>query len=142
MSIAGFSLGDTFEEAALSEADQKIKDLFVKNGFYDADVQVKKELNSDLVSITIQVDTGKRARFDMPEIHGETKLPEATIVRATGWRVILIHRWKHVTQALLDNGATGVRKKYQKNDRLSATVDLEKIDSRRRDGASEGDSEH
>jgi outer membrane protein assembly complex protein YaeT len=130
MSTAGFSLGDTFDEAALPEADQKIKDLFVKNGFYDSSVHVEKELdpNSQLVSITIQVDPGKRARFEMPDIHGETKLPEAAILRATGWRIILIHRWRHVTQALTDNGPTGVQKKYQKKDHLSATVDLEKID--------------
>jgi outer membrane protein insertion porin family len=130
MSVAGFSLGDTFDENALPEADKKLKELFVRNGFYDADVHVEKELdpNSQLVSITIQVDPGKRARFEMPEIHGETKLPEATILRATGWRVILIHRWRHVTQALMDKGVDGVKKKYQKKDRLSVTVDLENID--------------
>lgn len=130
MSVAAFSLGDTFDENALPEADKKLKGLFVRNGFYDAGVHVEKELdpNSQLVSITIRVDPGKRARFEAPEIHGETKLPEGTILRATGWRVILIHRWRHVTQALMDNGATGVKKKYQKKDRLSATVDLEKID--------------
>jgi outer membrane protein insertion porin family len=130
MSVAGFSLGDSFDEGALPEANKKLEDLFVKNGFYGATVQVEKQLdpNSQLVSITIQVKPGKRARFEMPEIHGETKLPESTILRATGWRVILIHRWKHVTEALMDNGVTGVKKKYQKKDRLSATVDLEKVE--------------
>ncbi len=130
LSTAGFSLGDTFDEAALPEADQKLKDLFVKNGFYDADVHVNKETDpkSNLVSINIQVKTGKRARFEMPDLRGELKLPESTIVRATGWRVILIRRWKHVTQALTDTGVTGVKKRYQKKDRLSATVDLETIE--------------
>jgi outer membrane protein insertion porin family len=130
MSSAGFSLGEVFDEKALPEADQRIKQLFVANGFYDADVHVEKELdaNSQLVSITIRIEPGKRARFEMPDIHGELKLPETTILRATGWRVILIHRWKHVTQALMDGGVTGVKKKYQKSDRLSATVDLEKVD--------------
>src|ERR1700722_10654277 len=130
LSSAGFSLGEAFDEAALPEADQRIKQLFVSNGFYDADGHVEKELdpNSQLVSINIQIDPGKRARFEMPEMHGELKLPEATILRATGWRVILIHRWKHVTQSLMDGGVTGVKKKYQKNERLSATVDLEKVD--------------
>jgi outer membrane protein insertion porin family len=128
--IAGFSLGDVFDEAALPKADKDVKDLFVRNGFYDANVHVEQELDPDsqLVSITIHVDPGKRARFEMPEIHGETKLPEAAILRATGWRVILIHRWKHVTEALTDNGVNGVKKKYQKKDRLEATVDLEKVD--------------
>lgn len=130
MGTAGFSLGDTFDEAALPEAEQKITDLFFKNGFYDSTAHVEKELdpNSQLVSITIQVNPGKRARFEMPDIHGETKLPESTILRATGWRVFLIHRWKHVTQALMDSGPNGVKKKYQKKDRLAATVELEKID--------------
>jgi len=130
MGSSGFSLGDAFDEAAMPEADKKIKELFLKNGFYDASVRVEKELdpNSQLVSITIHVDPGKRARFEMPEVHGEAKLPEATIVRATGWRVILIHRWKHVTENLMDGGATGVKKRYQKKDRLAATVDLEKVE--------------
>jgi outer membrane protein assembly factor BamA len=130
MSIAGFSLGDVFDEAALPEADQRIKDLFIGNGFYGAQVKVEKALdpNSELIGITIQVEPGQRARYEIPGIHGGAMLPEAAILRATGWRVILIRRWKHVTQALTDNGVTGLKKAYQKKDRLAATVDLEKIE--------------
>ncbi len=130
LSSGNIALGDAFDEASIPEAEQRIKELFTSNGLYEAKVHIDKEFNGNaqLVAITIGVTPGKRARYEMPDIHGETKLPESTILRATGWRVILIHRWKRVTQAATYSGVTGVKKKYQSKDRLAATVDLEKVD--------------
>jgi len=64
----------------------------------------------------------------MPTILGHAKLDDATIRRATGWRVFLIHRWRNVSQSLTATGIEGVRKKYKSKDLLTASVELEGMD--------------
>ena len=61
-------------------------------------------------------------------IKGDTKLSNAAIVRATGWRIRFIHRWRQVTQALTDKGTDGIQDKYAKEDRLTASVNLTSLD--------------
>ena len=76
------------------------------------------------VTIGFIVEAGKRARFEAPVISGDAKLPDSTIIGATGWRMPIIHRWRKVTKALSDKGVDGIQKKYAKNDRLTASVEL------------------
>ena len=68
------------------------------------------------------------AKYDKPVITGETKLSDETIIRATGWRIPLIHWWRQVTQSLTDKGLSGIQRKYAKNNRLTASVDLTSLD--------------
>jgi len=130
VSAAEFRLGAPFEEDALSSAEKNIQQLFTSNGLYDAQVHVEKsvEPGTEIENIIIQVRPGKRARYEMPKLEGDLKLPDSTIVSATGWRVILIHRWRGVTQSLTQRGVESVRKKYQKQDRLAADVELKSLD--------------
>jgi outer membrane protein insertion porin family len=127
---AHFRVGAPFEEEALGAAEKNIRQLFTSNGLYEADVTVEKSIDPEtaLVQVTIDVKAGKRARYEMPAILGQAKLSDRTVVRATGWRVILIHRWRKVSQSLTDTGVEGIRKRYRDKDLLTASAELDGLD--------------
>lgn len=129
-SAAQLRVGTPFEEEALQAAEKNIRQLFISNGLHDADLTLEKSVDSEtgLVQITIRVKAGKRARYDAPTILGDAKLADSTIIRATGWRVILIHRWRRVSQALTDKGVEGIRRQYKDQDLLTASVELSGVD--------------
>ena len=64
----------------------------------------------------------------MPVIEGDTKLADSTILRATGWRIPLIHWWRQVTDSRTRHGIMAVQNKLQSQDRLTAKVDLKSTD--------------
>lgn len=127
---AQLQLGTPFDEQALAAARKTIEDELRLNGLYQASVGVATIEDPDTHEVTIRflVEAGKRARYEMPVIHGDTKLSDRTIVRATGWRIPLIHWWRKVTSALTDSGTEGIQKKYAKVGRLTASVDMTALD--------------
>ena len=126
---AQLPLGGAFDPELLAAAQKNIQKLFANNGLYDADVHLETfDEENQQVGVRIIVDSGPRARYEMPTIRGDPKLSDQTIVRATGWRVRFIGRWRKVTQALTSEGVEGIVKKYQKEDRLMATTDLAALD--------------
>lgn len=129
-STAQLTLGAPFREEDLTNALEGIKRLMEANGLYQAEVTPTVERDSDTqqVFITFKVKEGKRARYESPVIQGDAKLPQGTMFRATGWRVPIIHRWRQVTEARTRKGVQGVLGKYQKQDRLTARVELRKLD--------------
>ena len=129
-SAAHFRVGTPFDETALDAAEKNIRALFTSNGLYGGDVSIDKTFDPQtaLIHVTIHVKAGKRARYDPPAISGQAKLADATIIRATGWRIILIHRWRKVSEALTDKGVEGIRKKYLDKDLLTATTELQGLD--------------
>jgi len=122
--------GTPFAAGALDTAKKNLLHLLLANGLYESDVDItsQQDPETQLVGITVKVKSGKRARYEMPEIRGDTRLSNSTILRATGWRVVLIHRWRQVTQALTTSASEDVRKKYQQKNRLSATVELTNLE--------------
>lgn len=135
-SLTQLSLGTPFDPAVLTQAKANIEDLLKSNGLYQSTVALSTEKDPDTqeVNVTIHVHQGKRARYSMPVIQGDTKLSDRTIIRATGWRYSVIHIWKQVTDTGTRKGLDGIQKKYQSKDRLTATVDLKgmKYDPKRR----------
>ena len=129
-STSRLQLGAPFREEDLKRALGRIDRLFSSNGLYEAQVtpDVQPTGNGQDVFITLRVNPGKRARYKMPVIRGETKLSKGTIVRATGWRWPLIGKWRRVTNARTRNGVQGILGKYQKQQRLTARVEMEKLD--------------
>jgi outer membrane protein insertion porin family len=129
-SAAQLSLGAPFQDEDVMPAVDRIHRLLQANGFYEAQITPKVERGDDAqqVFLTFQVHEGKRAKYEMPSITGVTKLPDATILRATGWRLPIIHWWRHVTSLHTRGGAQGVLKKYSSKDRLMARVELKKLD--------------
>ncbi|MBV9404707.1 MAG: BamA/TamA family outer membrane protein, partial [Acidobacteriaceae bacterium] len=130
ISDAELSLGTPFDADVLEDARKNIENELRDNGLYQATAGVATTEDPDTHEVTIRflVDAGKRARYEMPIIRGDTKLPTETIVHATGWRVPLIHRWRQVTSALTDKGTDGIQKRYAKANRLTATVDMTSLD--------------
>ncbi len=130
LSDAELNLGTPFDPDALNTGKKNIQQLLRDNGLYEAQVDVATMEDPDTHQVTIRfdVEAGKRARYEMPAIRGDTKLSNETIVRATGWRIRFIHRWRKVTQALTDKGTDGVQKKYGKQGRLTASVNITSLD--------------
>lgn len=124
------SLGTPYRDEELATAQANLKRLFENDGLYEATAvpKVTRNAGTQTVDITFNIKTGKRAKYTMPVIHGESLLSDATILRATGWRLVIVHRWRQVTQARTSGGLAGIGKKYQKQDRLTATVKLESLD--------------
>ncbi len=123
-------LGSPFHDEDLAHATEGIKQLLQADGLYEAQVTPSAERTQDgqQVFITFNVKEGKRAKYEMPSIHGDTKLPDGTILRATGWRIPVIHWWRHVSDARTHSGIQGISNKYANQDRLAARVELEKLD--------------
>jgi outer membrane protein insertion porin family len=130
LSEAELSLGAPFDADALNTARKSIEQLLRDNGLYEAQVGTATIEDPDTHQVTIRFDVqaGKRAKYEMPVIKGDTKLSNEAIVRATGWRIRFIHRWRQVTQALTDKGTDGIQDKYAKQGRLTASVDLASLD--------------
>jgi outer membrane protein assembly complex protein YaeT len=117
-------LGKRFDPEDLAEAEQNLHRLLESNGFYDHTVRLETTYNAaDLDrDVKIVLKLGPRFRYESPAIQGDTKLSDDAIIRATGWRVRFIGRWRQVTQSRTREGITGILKKYQKEDRLTAQV--------------------
>lgn len=110
------------------------------------------------IFITIHVNDHKRARYEAPVIRAanahtrpaesqnsaerestvavaatpaslqDTKLPDGTIIHATGWRVPIIHWWRQVTDSRTRRGVQDVQSKYESKGRLMAKVHLDQLD--------------
>jgi outer membrane protein assembly complex protein YaeT len=129
-STTQFSIGTAFEESDIERAVDSMKKLFVSNGLYDAQITPSVERNPEAqqVFITFTVKGGKRAKYEQPEIQGNTLLSNDTILRATGWRIPIIHWWRQVTNARTRGGVQGLLSKYESQQRLLAKVQLGDLD--------------
>jgi outer membrane protein insertion porin family len=129
-SATELTLGTPFREEDLSKACDAVRNLLTKNGMYQSTVtpEVTRDESAQQVFVTLRIAGKKRARYDMPVIEGQTILPNSAIVKATGWRLPIVHWWRQVTALRTGMGAQGVLAAYQKKDRLKASVDLEKLD--------------
>ncbi len=122
-------LGQPFDEDALSLARKNLEEQLHENGLFNGHVGVATiddPVTHD-VTVRFDVESGKRSRYEPPIIRGDTKLSNATITRATGWRWPLIRRWRQVTAVLTDKGTQGVSRKYANNGRLAASVSLSSL---------------
>jgi outer membrane protein assembly complex protein YaeT len=127
---AQLSLGQPYDPELVEEARKRIEQELRQNGLYSGTVDtttVEDPVNHQM-TIGFLVNAGKRARYDLPQITGEAHLSNEAILAATGWRVRFIHRWRQVTQSLTDKGLDGIQKKYAKQERLTATVNLTSLD--------------
>jgi outer membrane protein insertion porin family len=124
------TLGAAFREEDIDRAISGMTRLLKSNGLYDASIEPRIERSNDAqqVFITFHVKAGRRAKYEMPEIHGGRLLPENTILRATGWRLPIVHWWRQVTSARTRSGVQHLQAAYQKKDRLLARVELKQTD--------------
>src|SRR5262249_42173682 len=134
LSISQLTPGAPFDEERLKTAEEQIRNLFRSNGLFEGKVSVNAQKDEDTqhMEVRVHVDPGKRARYATPVVRGDTKLSDSAIIRATGWKVRFIGRWRQVTNALTQRGGEKIHKKYHTQDRLTAVVD---VDAQRYDAA-------
>lgn len=129
-SATELTLGAPFRDEDLAKAQQTVEDLLRKNGMYQSTVTptVTRDESAQQVFLTLKVAGKKRARYEMPVIQGTTVLPDHTIVKATGWRLPIVHWWRQTTALRTDMGVQGVLAALEKKDRLKADVELKSLD--------------
>jgi outer membrane protein insertion porin family len=122
--------GRVFRAADLQTATDALQKLLASNGLYEAEVKPSTEVDAtgQQIFLTLDLRYGKRARYDTPVLHGDTKLSEQTIIRATGWRIRFINRWRQVTERTTRGGLAGIVKRYERDDRLRARVSLDQLE--------------
>lgn len=123
-------LGTPFHDSDVTAAVQSITRLLQANGLYEASVtpSVVHDDQAQQVFVTFKIVSGKRAKYAMPVIQGDAKLSDNTILRATGWRIPLIHWWRKVSDSRTHDGVQGLLKKYAKQGRYKADVEITKLD--------------
>ncbi len=125
------NLGEPYMESKLTVAEANQHRLLEANGLYHATVQPSFDWETgrdyQQVNITMQVDSGQRARFTTPVLVGDAKLDPDRLLRATKFRRWIIHTWKPMTQTRVRQALDGVRALYQKTDHLEAKVSLESM---------------
>src|SRR5580658_3693614 len=129
-SATRLDLGAPFSDRDVDTAVDNLRTLLQRNGLYRGAVtpEVVRDSQHEQVAITFRVDSGKRARLMLPNVVGDTKIPAANVARAAKYKEILFFPWKLATQTDLQNGLQSVRYKYEKQDRLTASVTLDRSD--------------
>lgn len=128
---ARLDLGTPFDPAMLGPAEEGIRKLLVANGFYEATVTHELDYRDEgqQVNVEFEVNTGHRAHYTTPDLKGQDLvLTPAKIIKSTGWHKFLIPGWRSVTQKRTNQGAQNVRLRYDKSQRLLASVQLSKLD--------------
>ena len=107
------TLGAPFRPEAIDRAVENLRTLLQKNGLYDAQVTpvVTRDERTQLVSLAVRVHESKRAKYETPTVRGETTLSDTTLLRITGWRLPVIHWWRHVTEARTRRGVQNLLKR-------------------------------
>ena len=123
---AQLQLGQQFDQQTIDTARANVERELRLNGLFKSSVSVTTITDplTNQVVIGFIVDSGKRARYEMPIITGDPRLTTTAILGSTGWRIRIVHRWRQVSKTLTDSGVSGLEKKYAKQDRLMASVEL------------------
>ena len=120
-------LGDPFNKDQVPVAVENIRKVLVQNGYFDPLIEPQLEYDDTYqqVNITFAITTRKRARYDDPEISGDTSvLSEKNITKATGWHRFLLPGYEGITASRTRGGIDKIRLKYENANRLMATVTL------------------
>lgn len=127
---AQIALGTRFQDTDVDEAAKSIQRLLRENGLYEARINphIERDAATQRVFLTFRITPGKRAKYATPTVAGDNTLSESTILRTTGWRIPVIHFWREVTDARTRAGVERLLGRYQKQGRLTARVELDKLD--------------
>jgi outer membrane protein insertion porin family len=131
VTVSRLDLGQPFDEGALKGAAENMRRLLVSNGFYNStvDSDIEYDAATQQVNITFTVTSHRRARFTQPVVKSDNQvLTDEQIVKASRWHWILIPLWQQITQRRVNTGVERIRLKYQKANRLLATVNLDSLD--------------
>jgi outer membrane protein insertion porin family len=104
-------LGTPYDDQDLQTAEENMRSLLERNGLYLAKIAPKIDRDGEhqLVTLTFRVDSGKRARFTLPIIIGDTKVPTDKVAHWARYHGLF--RWKLATQESTQLGLQKIRKK-------------------------------
>jgi len=127
------NLGQPYTEAKLQEAETQQRRILEQNGLYRPQLHpvFAYDESYQQINIRFEVNAGPRAHFAPAVIAGDIKMDPARIQKSLKFRRWIVHTWKPMTQARVQQGLNGVRKLYEKERRLESKVSLEgmKFDS-------------
>jgi outer membrane protein insertion porin family len=123
-------LGTPFSDDEVNTAVDDLKALIQRNGLYRGTVtaNVVRDPQHQQVAITFQVNSGKRARLMLPIVIGDTKISAEKVAHFAKYKELLFFPWKPATQNDTESGVEHIRGKYEKQDRLTASVTLDHTD--------------
>jgi outer membrane protein insertion porin family len=133
ISVAKLKAGALYSPAGKNQAIESMQFLLRQNGFYNANVeaQVDYEPEYEEAHVTFNVDPGKRARLEKPEITGNVQRSTNNIIRATHWKRLYGWfglGWQPVTNARMRSGIENVRRFYENRNLLESKVTLSRLD--------------
>lgn len=129
-SAAGVSLGQPFHEENLAQAQAGVRALLVADGYYENRITPRLEYDArtQQAHINFIVESGPRAKYRAPVLLGELKMAVDKIIAATKWKRRWVGGWRPVEQTRTRQALDNVRKRYEKQQRLMATVQLDSLD--------------
>ena len=134
LTASKLELGAPFAANQMGQAIENMRERLVANSLHEAGIQYHLYPNpsTEEMSIEIEIEPGPRARFDGVQIKGKFLRSQESIVRDTRWRrgfgPIVLSGWREATENRVQTGTERVRQNFQRNDRLQATVTLERLE--------------
>ncbi|WP_081823708.1 POTRA domain-containing protein [Pseudacidobacterium ailaaui] len=116
--------GTIFTDDKLQQAQSQLKQTLEENGYYESKIFASTtiDLTNSQVNVAFQIELGRQARVGDVALQGDSGMSVEKF-RKTG----KLKEGSKVTRNTVSNALTRLRKNYQKNDRLEATI---KLDSR------------
>lgn len=123
-------LGQPFHEDNTPQSEDGLRKMLVNDGYFESRVDQRIDYDPKTLQahITFLVQAGPRARYRTPVLNGNLKMAAEKIIAATKWKRRWIGGWRKVTGTRTRQGLTNIRSKYEDQDRLMATVDLQSMD--------------
>jgi len=125
LSVADIGLGQPFDPAQVSSAEEKIRQLLINNGYFVPVVSHSLEYDRQYqqVRVVFKLHVGKRAHYAIPVITGDTSVLSAQeIVKTTDWHRFLMPGYRGIQQNRTRSGIDRIRLKFEKSNHLLATV--------------------
>ena len=119
-------LGTTFEPGQINQASEGLANTLRLNGFYESKIEheLRRDPETQSVSVFFKVSAGPRARLSSPELLGELGQSPRAVIRASRWPYALglfaqyPWGWKPMTQSRVQNGIDRIRRTYIKKNFL------------------------
>lgn len=131
LDVTKLRLGTRYAEGNRHQAIEEVQNELRQNGFYDAFIhsQVTYDSINQQADLAFEVDAGKRARFEKPEITGNPQRQDRSIIRTTHWqRLYGLLGWQQVTEARVRTGLSNVRSYYEKHNLFDTRVALTRLE--------------
>ncbi len=130
-SVTKLRLGTRYADADKNRALESLNDLLRRNGLYRAKITPEIEFRpeTEQANLIFDVEQGKRAHFEKPDISGVPEESDERIIRSTHWkRLYGLLGWQEVTEARVRQGLDNMRHYYDKNSLLDSRVTLNRLE--------------